>query len=222
MGRLPSIQKPAASSSDPAQSAKAAAMKQAVPIRAEQKAEATPSSASVIEGQNPPATLPSVPLAQVPQPKPFNFARLFRKCKEAAEIVETAEWEEAGSRRDYDDEREDLLGEVTDPIDAAIQRLRTLCHHTTTTLDTRLQGINTLLDIVDLLNETTDMTEYFHFCEPQRELEVDALAAIKSAIETLSPQDRVSLFSAESFQDLEDRLLGNDELESWFEELKAN
>lgn len=196
-------------------------MKQAIPIRAEQKGEATPDADPVAQMQEPAAPPQSVPSATVPAPalkvKPFNFARQLRKCREAAEIVGSAEWEDAGNRRDEeaDEEREELYSEVYDPTNAAITKIQAHCLRPTTSIDDKAKGIETLLDIIDLLDQTDDTTEYFLWNENNgKELEDEAVSAIQAVVGTFPAQDQATLFDSPPFEDLKERLGEHYELSS--------
>jgi hypothetical protein len=317
MGRLATVQKPSASGSDPARSAKAASMKQAIPIRAEQESEVArmsafddpepaaismftplPQAAKVarmfVDGA---ADLPrpeSVAQAAVPEPviidltteptpapasvapaapqpvsfakaeasinnlgendlrnvlleisksqpeartiiqafckravgskeRPFDFNSLLEQCQEAVRTVGGAAWNQAAYDRDAMDDQCWLWGEAAEPIVAAIRQIAELCGRSTTSTETQMEAIETLLDIVDVVNETSGWDEghFANYDDGESDFERQACSTIRDIIDTFDTEVRKSLLRTPEFRALMERFGGIDDLASVVDEIEG-
>lgn len=150
--------------------------------------------------------------------RPFDFASLLEQCEEAADTVGGSAWDEAANDRDAMDDQCMLWDEATEPIVDAIQQIGILCQRVTTSTRTKLQAIATLLDIADLVNETSgwDEGQFQNFDKP--DFEFRACAAIINAINTIETR---SVYSTPAFRALLERFRQYEDLASVAKEIKG-
>jgi hypothetical protein len=113
------------------------------------------------------------------------------------------------------------LGGSNRPIEDAIEQIGNLCQRATTSTETKVQAIETLLDIANLVNETSgwDEGQFTNFDKP--DFESQACSWIENAIDTFEPAVRASLFSTPTFRSLMERFGEYDDLASVVEEIEG-
>lgn len=155
--------------------------------------------------------------------RPFDFNSLLEQCQEAVRTVGGAAWNQAAFDRDAMDDQCWLWGEAAEPIVAAIRQIADLCGRSTTSTETQMEAIETLLDIVDVVNETSGWDEghFANYDDGESDFERQACSTIRDIIDTFDTEVRKSLLRTPDFRALMERFGGIDDLASVVDEIEG-
>jgi hypothetical protein len=137
--------------------------------------------------------------------RPFDFVALLKECKEAARVVESSEWQEADEDEDRE-QRSKVWKKATEPIEWAIDEIQDLCKRSTTSTVTRVQSVEALLDIADLLENSPRLDGAdWDYDDMREEFTAAACDAIEEAARSIKPEDKDAVSRSPAFQALLER-----------------
>lgn len=93
--------------------------------------------------------------------RPFDFRRCYQECEDALRGFRSGDWQRAMSHIDHWQERDDLMAEITSPLFGAVREIQQVCENSTCTADMVVEGMATLLDIVDLAENNSSIGGHY-------------------------------------------------------------